>query len=59
LFDKLSLNTQQAIRSNVTDEHFTKIKRSLGLPQEVPNDLLFSILWSNQHMYNLRMARAQ
>lgn len=59
LFDRLSLNTQQAIRNNVTDEHFTKIKQSLGLSQDTPNDLLFSILWSNQHMYNLRMARAK
>lgn len=59
LFNQISLNTQQSIRNKVNDEHFTKIKRSLGIPDNIPNDLLFSVLWSNQHMYNLRMARMQ
>lgn len=59
VFNQISLNTQQSIRNQIKDEHFAKIKRTLGLSQDIDNDLLFSALWSNQNMYNLRMARAQ
>lgn len=57
--NKKLINTQLSLRQQVSNEHFANIKKSLGLSQEVPNDLLFSILWSNQNMYNIRMSRAK